>query len=247
MTPAIDVQNVSVRFLKDPLRQHTLKHFLASRRSGGRGRLFTALDRVTVRIEPGEIVGIVGRNGSGKSTLLRVMSGILPPVEGRVAVGRRVTPLLELGIGFHPDLSGRENCYVSGALLGLPPAAVARKLDAILAFSELAAFIDEPVRNYSSGMYARLAFALAMEVEPELLLLDEILGVGDEFFLRKCLFRMQQLIRSGVTTVLVSHNLDYLVAQCSRLIWLDEGRVAADGAPGEVAAAYRSREGHRPT
>ena len=152
-------------------------------------------------------------------------------------------PLLELGIGFHPDLSGRENCYLAGSLLGYSASELDRRIPSIIRFAELEEFIDEPVKNYSSGMYARLAFALSTDVEPEVLLVDEVFGVGDEFFMRKCIVRMRRLMKAGTTTVFVSHNLDFLVAQCNRLIWLDRGKIIRDGNPAEVAAAYRQADG----
>jgi ABC-type polysaccharide/polyol phosphate transport system ATPase subunit len=177
--------------------------------------------------------------------LLRVLTGVITPKTGRLEVDarRRMVPLLELGIGFHPDLSGRENCYLAGSLMGYGPADIRERLPGIIAFAELTEFIDEPVKHSSSGMYARLAVALATDVEPEVLLVDEVFGVGDEFFMRKCIVRMQRLMRLGTTTVFVSHNLDFLVAQCDRLVWLDQGSVVMDGAPEPVAAEYRRRGG----
>jgi ABC-type polysaccharide/polyol phosphate transport system ATPase subunit len=170
-----------------------------------------------------------------------VLAGVIHPQSGRVTVDRslRLAPLLELGIGFQPELTGRENCFLAGSLMGLSREEVRSKLESIFAFAELQDVIDEPVKTYSSGMYARLAFALATEIDPQVLLLDEILGVGDIFFMRKSVARMQKLLRRGTTTVMVSHNLDFLVTQCSRLIWLDRGRIRMDGNPREVAAAYR--------
>ena len=201
-----------------------------------------ALQGVCLGVSAGERVGIVGRNGAGKSTLLRVMSGVIAPDRGtvNVAAGRTLAPLIELGIGFHPELSGRENCYLGGSLLGMAPRDMRAQLDEIVAFSELEEFIDEPIKTYSSGMYARLAFALATCRRPDILLLDEVLAVGDQFFFRKSLARMQRLMSEGTTVVIVSHNLDLLVTQCSRLVWLEHGRVRADGASAAVAAAYRA-------
>jgi ABC-type polysaccharide/polyol phosphate transport system ATPase subunit len=205
---------------------------------------FTALDRLSLSIADGEAVGIIGRNGAGKSTLLRVIAQIIIPSGGEVRVRGRVTPLLELGIGFHPELSGRENCYLAGALLGFTPKQVTERMDRIREFSEIGAFLDSPVKTYSSGMYARLAFTLATEVEPEILLVDEILGVGDEFFQQKSLDRMQRLMKKGVTTVLVSHNMTFLAKQCTRVIWMDEGRIVDDGATEEVLDRYKACGGH---
>jgi len=158
-------------------------------------------------------------------------------------VRRRVVPLLELGVGFHPEMTGRENCYLVGSLLGFSPSETTARLPGIAAFAEIGEFLDTPVKHYSSGMYARLAFSLVTEVEPEVLLLDEILNVGDEFFRQKSLQRMQSLMGRGMTTVIVSHDLDYLVSHCDRLIWLDQGAIAKDGAAAEVARAYRGHMG----
>lgn len=239
------LKNVSVEFQKHAIRQRSLKHLMASRLRGNRDSHIRALDDLSLRIADGEHIGIIGRNGAGKSTLLRVLTRVIEPQRGSVFRNptRRVVPLLELGIGFQPDLSGRENCYLAGILMGYTPAEITGKIDSILRFSELGEFFDEPVKHYSSGMYARLAFAIATDVQPEVLLVDEVFGVGDEFFLRKCLVRMQRLMAAGSTTIFVSHNLDFLVTQCDRLIWLDAGRLVRDGAPEEVAAAYRQAQG----
>jgi ABC-type polysaccharide/polyol phosphate transport system ATPase subunit len=174
-----------------------------------------------------------------------VLARVIVPQHGRVRVApsRRVVPLLELGVGFQPDLSGEENCRLAGALLGWTPAQLGARLDGIVRFAEIDGFIQEPVKHYSSGMYARLAFALAFDLEPDVLLVDEVFGVGDEFFMEKCLARVDELVRSGVTSVFVSHNLEFLRAQCQRLVWLDHGRVVMDGAPALVAATYRERRG----
>ena len=196
-------------------------------------------------MEPGERLGVIGRNGAGKSTLLRVLARVIVPQRGRVLVdpARRVVPLLELGVGFQPDLSGAENCLLAGTLLGLTRADIEGRLDHVVRFAEIDGFIDEPVKHYSSGMYARLAFSLAFDVEPDVLLIDEVFGVGDEFFMEKCLARVRSLVAGGVTSVFVSHNLDFLQAHCGRLLWLDRGRLVMDGEPAIVAATYRERRG----
>ena len=244
MTPALDLHDVCVWFRDTSLRHRSLKQALAHLLKRHRPPVVAALDGVSLCIGEGQSVGIIGRNGAGKSTLLRVLGQIIIPNRGRVVAHRRVVPLLSLGVGFHPEMTGRENCYLVGTLLGFTPAQTTARLPAIGEFAELGEFLDTPVKNYSSGMYARLAFSLVTEVEPEILLLDEILSVGDEFFQRKSQERLQQLIRKGVTSVIVSHNLDYLVAQCSRLIWLDQGKLVADGPAAEVAHAYRAGLGH---
>jgi lipopolysaccharide transport system ATP-binding protein len=240
-----NISNVRVAFARNILVQRSLKSALAGLFTHTTSPLFLALDDVSLEIRDHEHVGLIGRNGAGKSTLLRVLSGVIEPQEGSVSVARdkHIVPLLELGIGFHPDLSGRENCYLAGSLLGYSASELDRRIPSIIRFAELEEFIDEPVKNYSSGMYARLAFALSTDVEPEVLLVDEVFGVGDEFFMRKCIVRMRRLMKAGTTTVFVSHNLDFLVAQCNRLIWLDRGKIIRDGNPAEVAAAYRQADG----
>ena len=244
MTPALELHDVSVWFRDTNLRHRSLKQALVHLFDRRQPAVVAALDRVSLSIGEGQSVGIIGRNGAGKSTLLRVLGQIIIPNRGRLVAHRRVVPLLSLGVGFHPEMTGRENCYLVGTLLGFPPAQTTARLPSIAEFAEMGEFLDTPVKNYSSGMYARLAFSLVTEVEPEVLLLDEILSVGDEFFQRKSQERLQQLMRRGVTTVIVSHNLDYLVSQCDRLIWLDQGKLVADGAVAEVARAYRDCLGH---
>lgn len=240
------LSSVSVLFERHAIERRSLKYRLRALYQEGRnGDRFAALSDVSLVIREGEHIGVIGRNGAGKSTLLRVLAGVIAPQRGLVSVDRskHIVPLLELGIGFQPDLSGRENCFLAGLLLGYTRAEIEARIDGIRNFAELGDFFDEPVKEYSSGMFARLAFALATDVEPEVLLVDEVFGVGDEFFMRRCVARMQRLMRQGKTTVFVSHNVDFLVAQCSRLIWLDQGRVAGDGEPKEVADAYRRAQG----
>lgn len=240
-----DLTNVCVSFHKQAAKLRSLKHRLANLTRGGDADRFQALSNIGFSIQDGEHVGIIGRNGAGKSTLLKVLTGVITPQTGTVFVdrSRHIVPLLELGIGFQSDLSGRENCYLAGMLMGYSRAEISSRIEGISRFSELSEFFDEPVRNYSTGMYARLAFALATDVRPEVLLIDEVFGVGDEFFMRKCVVRMQRLMQAGSTTVFVSHNLDFLVTHCDRFIWLHEGRVVLDGSPRELAAAYRRSEG----
>lgn len=242
--PVFELAHVGVRFERHAVRSRSLKQTIGSM-LGGNGRdYFHALSDINVTIHRGEQVGIIGRNGAGKSTLLRVLAQVVSPQNGWIGVRNdlHIVPLLELGIGFQPDLSGRENCLLAGLLIGFSAREMRQRMDGIIKFSELGDFFDEPVKNYSSGMYARLAFALATDVEPDVLLVDEVLGVGDEFFMRKCIVRMQRLIATGRTTVFVSHNLDFLITQCERLIWLEEGKVILDGQPASVAAAYRQKQ-----
>ena len=201
---------------------------------------FWALDDVSLDVEPGETLGVIGPNGAGKSTLLQLVAGILEPDRGRVSVMGRVTSLLELGAGFSPDLSGRENVFLNASLHGVSRAATARVFDAIVAFAELERFIDTPVRNYSSGMYVRLGFAVAVHLDPEIILVDEAFAVGDESFQRKCLRRLKDFQRQGVTILLVSHDLSLVDQFATRGCLLAGGRTEAIGSPSEVIARYHA-------
>jgi ABC-type polysaccharide/polyol phosphate transport system ATPase subunit len=202
-------------------------------------REFTALKDVSFEIKKGETIGIIGRNGSGKSTLLQLICGILKPTSGSVEVNGRISALLELGAGFNPEFTGRENVYFQGAVMGIPKEEMARRFDDIAAFADIGEFIDQPVRTYSSGMFVRLAFSLATAVEPDILVVDEALAVGDETFQRKCLERIEDLIkRQGRTVIFVSHNLRQMERICSRTILLEKGGVSADGLPGDICGIY---------
>ena len=205
---------------------------------GGGATTFWALKDVSFRVEVGEVIGIVGPNGAGKSTLLKVLSRITPPTEGYVDLTGRVSSLLEVGTGFHPELTGRENIYLNGAILGMFRAEIARKFDAIVAFAELDSFIDTPVKHYSSGMFVRLAFSVAAHLEPEILIVDEVLSVGDLHFRNKCLGRMQDLRGEGRTVLFVSHDLTSVRQLCTRALLLNRGRVVDDGAPAEITRQY---------
>ncbi len=199
---------------------------------------FEALQQIDLAIATGERVGVIGRNGAGKSTLFRVISRVLPPSAGRVYVAGRIAPILELGLGFHGELTGRENVMLQGALLGFSRAETRRRLDRIVEWAELEEFIDAPIRTFSTGMSARLAFAVATDVDPDILLVDEALSVGDEKFQRKCHDRMEKLQGRGKTMMLVSHSLDQIRDNCDRALWLHHGRVVRDGACAEVCDAY---------
>ncbi len=240
-----DLQDVAVEFRLDAIHERSLKHALARLVRRRAHPVHRALAGVSLRVCAGEHLGVVGRNGAGKSTLLRVLARVITPQSGTASVDRRfrVAPLLELGIGFQPDLSGIENCHLAGALMGYSYGEIEDRLPGIMAFAELGPFAREPLRSYSSGMYARLAFALATDIEPDVLLVDEVFGVGDEFFMRKCAERFRRMMDGGTTTVLVSHDLGFLSRHCERLVWLDAGRVVLDGYPGDVAAAYHARGG----
>ncbi len=223
----------------------TLLHPLARRTSERAGReTFWALKDVSFSVEQGERVGIIGRNGAGKSTLLKILSRITEPTAGRVAIRGRVASLLDVGTGFHPDLSGRENIFLNGAVLGMPRSEIRGKFDEIVAFAELERFLDTPVKRYSSGMYVRLAFSIAAHLEPEILIIDEVLEVGDAQFKKKCLGKMREVSRGERRTVLfVSHNMAAVQALCSRAILLTQGQVAQIGAPEQVIDSYIRRGG----
>ncbi len=199
---------------------------------------FHALNDVSFEIKRGEVVGIVGNNGAGKSTLLKVISGILKPTKGSVTLGGNVVPMLELGSGFDFDLTGKENVFLNGAILGYSESFLKSKYDEIVEFSELGEFIDVPMRNYSSGMVMRLAFSIASMVSPDILIVDEILAVGDAAFQEKSYARMTELMSHGTTVLLVSHNLDQIRRLCDRVIWLDHGNMIAAGPTQEVCDRY---------
>jgi lipopolysaccharide transport system ATP-binding protein len=201
---------------------------------------FWALRDVNLEIKRGELVGIIGRNGSGKSTLLKVISRITEPTRGEVRIAGRVGSLLEVGTGFHPELTGGENIYLNGAILGMRKAEIKRKFDEIVAFAEIAKFIDTPVKHYSTGMYLRLAFSVAAHLEPEILVVDEVLAVGDAGFQRKCLNKMEDVGNQGRTVIFVSHNMPAITRLCDRAILLDEGRVIKDGNSHGIVSTYLS-------
>ncbi|MEE1616892.1 ABC transporter ATP-binding protein [Brachybacterium sp. J144] len=200
---------------------------------------FRALDDVDLTVHAGETVGLIGFNGSGKSTLLKTISGVLFPDEGRVLLRGRVAGLIEVGAGFHPDLSGRENVYLNGAILGMSREQIDAKFDEIVAFSEIEDFIDTDVKYYSSGMFLRLAFSVAVHTEPDIFLVDEILSVGDEPFQRKCLARIRELQEAGRTMVVVSHELEMLERLCTRIVVLRSGKIVFDGDPVEAVRTLR--------
>ncbi len=199
---------------------------------------FWALEHVSFEIRPGEVAAVIGRNGAGKSTLLRVISRITRPTSGRVGLRGRVGSLLEVGTGFHPELTGRENIFLNGAILGMSRREVRARFDEIVAFSEVGEFLDTAVKHYSSGMYVRLAFAVAAHLEPEVLLVDEVLAVGDLAFQRKCLGKMGDVARSGRTVLFVTHNMTAVSSLCTRALLLERGRLIADGLPRDVIGAY---------
>jgi lipopolysaccharide transport system ATP-binding protein len=201
---------------------------------------FWALENVNLEIGAGEVVGVIGRNGAGKSTLLKIISRVAEPTTGRVELYGRVGSLLEVGTGFHAELTGRENIYLSAAILGMKKSEIDRKFDEIVAFAEIEKFLDTPVKRYSSGMYVRLAFSVAAHLEPEILMIDEVLAVGDMAFQQKCLEKMRDVTKEGHTVLLVSHNMATVSSLCQKSIWLDEGKVRFFGSSGEAIQGYLS-------
>ena len=242
---AVIVDGVSKRFQLTLDRPLSLKEAWTGLRPGSgrpsrrvRSEPFWALRDVSLEVPRGSMYGLVGRNGSGKSTLLRVMAGIYRPTEGRVEIEGRTSALLELGAGFHPALSGRENIYLNASVLGVPKSQIDQRVEQIVEFAGLEEFIDSPVKIYSSGMYVRLGFAVAVHVDPEILIVDEVVAVGDEEFQLRCFSHLESLRSQGVTIVLVSHDLGMLRANCDQIAWLNRGLLAAEGDPQDVINAY---------
>lgn len=239
----IEVENVSMRFNLSKEKHESFKeYFLAM----AKGRLqfdeFFALQDVSLTVEPGDFYGLVGLNGSGKSTLLKVISGVYKPSKGRVKVNGTIAPLIELGAGFDMDLTARENIYLNGTVLGYTPKYIDSKFEEIVEFSELRDFLDVPLKNYSSGMVARIAFAIATITKPDILIADEILSVGDFLFQEKCEKRMQELMSGGTTVILVSHSIEQVERMCNKVAWLDHGKIRMNGPVAEVCAAYKQFE-----
>lgn len=233
----IELQNVSVRYREKRIR--SLKEAVIRRIHGApRAGWIYSLADVSLNVREGEAVGVIGANGAGKSTLLRVAAGIVSPSEGVVITRGPVAPVMELGTGFEVELSGRENIFFNAALLGCSRQMIRRRLDEIIAFSGLAQVIDAPLRTYSTGMVARLAFAIATSIDAETILLDEILAVGDATFRAQCDSRIESFVRRGATVMLVSHELDAIQRLCTRTIWIRDGRVAADGATEQIVKLY---------
>ncbi len=242
--PAIWVEGLSKLYRRTSAGHHlrTLKSALLERSlvQGLRPEdSIPALADVSFTVAKGEAVGLIGSNGSGKSTLLKIVAGILKPTHGQIRVDGRVAALIELGAGFHPEISGRENIYINGAVLGLSRREIDHRFDAIVEFSGLESFIDEPVKNYSSGMYVRLGFAVAIHTDPDILMVDEVLAVGDEAFSHRCLRRIEEFLAEGKTLLLVSHSLDLIEEICDRVVWLEGGELKECGLPRRVVDAYR--------
>lgn len=242
--PAIEVQGLSklyrrttaghqLRTLKSALLERSLVKGLTSEEA------IPALTDITFSVDRGEAVGLIGSNGSGKSTLLKTVAGILKPTDGSIRVDGRIAALIELGAGFHPEISGRENIFINGAVLGLSRRQLERRFDEIVEFSGLGDFIDEPVKNYSSGMYVRLGFAVAIHTDPDILMVDEVLAVGDEAFSHRCIRRIEEFLAAGKTLLLVSHSLSLIEDVCDRALWLEKGRLQESGLPRRIVDIYR--------
>ena len=251
-SPIITVENLSKRYwIGHQIRSEGFRHVIERALQAPKRWLkhepneasasleeFWALRDVNFEINQGDVVGIIGRNGAGKSTLLKILSRITEPTTGRIVINGRIASLLEVGTGFHNELTGRENIYLNGAILGMSKAEITRKFDEIVAFSEVEKFLDTPVKRYSSGMYVRLAFAVAAHLEPEILIVDEVLAVGDMAFQKKCLGKMQSVANSGRTIIFVSHNMGAVMGLCNRVVWLANGQCKQVGPVREVSDAY---------
>lgn len=236
--PAVVLDDVSVRYRLSRGASESLRGYLLGRRGASGVVEHEALRGVSLTIQPGTSLAVIGSNGSGKTTLLRLIARVLRPSSGRVRVHGRIAPLLDLVGGFHPELSGRDNIVLNGTLLGLRRREIRQRLDSIVDFAEIGAFIDAPLRTYSAGMILRVGFAVATDIEPDILVIDEALGVGDEHFQRKCAARIDRMRAHGVTFVLVSHDLQSVQRLCPRVLWLDRGRIRALGPAADVIAAY---------
>lgn len=235
----IRANDISMRYLMTYDRIQSIKEYIVQMLRGKiKYEEFWALKNVSFEVERGEVVGIIGHNGAGKSTLLKVISGILKPTGGELEVHGNVVPMLELGSGFDHDLTGRENIFLNGSILGYSEKYLKEKYDQIVEFSELGKFIDVPIRNYSSGMLMRLAFSIATVVQPEILIVDEILAVGDAAFQEKSKTRMLELMGGGTTVLFVSHSLEQIREMCDRVIWLEHGQVKAIGPTNDICDAY---------
>ena len=246
MNHIIEVRDVSMRFRMEREKTDTLKeYFLKMVKKTLRYTEFPALKGVSFTIDPGESVALIGANGSGKSTMLKIIAGVMEPTDGKVRVNGSIAPLIELGAGFDMDLTARENIFLNGALLGHNRTEMARNFDEIVAFSELGDFIDVPVRSYSSGMVARLGFSIATQVKADILVVDEILSVGDYSFQQKCHRRMEELLAAGTTLLFVSHDADQVKQLCRRAIWLDHGNIMRDGPSEPVCDEYIEFLSHR--
>ncbi len=235
---SIIVNNVTKTFNVYLDRSNTIKESLLSLLKRNQKEKRMVLEDISLKIKPGEVVALIGVNGSGKSTLLKLMTKIIYPNKGKIITHGKLTSLLELGAGFHPDFSGRENIYFNASIFGLTKKEIDRRIDKIIEFSELGDYIDNPVRTYSSGMYMRLAFSVAINVDAEILLVDEILAVGDQHFQDKCIAKMKELKDEGKTMVFVTHSMGIVKDLCTRAVWISNGKIKMDGNVNEVADEY---------
>ena len=219
--------------------QKTFKEFLPALFRGQRTRqTLTALNNISFKIYPGQTIGIIGPNGSGKSTILKLIAGVMTPTSGTVTVNGKVSPLIELGAGFHPELTGRENIHLNAAILGLGQKAISQKMQQIIDFSGLDNFIDQPIKHYSSGMYARLGFSIAVHVDPQILLVDEILAVGDSQFQQKCFAKMEEFKKQKITIVYVSHNIESIKSFCTKAFYINKSNLVSHGNPTKISQQY---------
>ncbi len=240
MPNIIEVNNVSMRFNMAKEKSESLKeYFVALVKGKLRFDEFWALKDVSLNVEKGDFYGLIGLNGSGKSTLLKIIAGVYKATEGKAVVNGSIAPLIELGAGFDMDLTGRENIYLNGTVLGFTPKYIKQRFDEIVEFSELREFLDVPLKNYSSGMVSRIAFAIATITNPDVLIADEILSVGDFLFQKKCEQRMKEMMESGTTVILVSHSIEQIERLCNRVTWIEKGKVRMSGNAAEVCAQYK--------
>ena len=245
---AIEVINVTKNFRKTTVRQTTtLKtafvNLIRGKRKRNKKEILTVLDDISFAVKKGTTFGIMGRNGAGKSTLLKLIAGIMVPTKGKIAVHGTLTPLLELGSGFHPELTGRENILINGLILGITKKDIVKKYDEIIDFAELRSSIDQPIRTYSSGMYVRLAFSIAVNINPDIILLDEVLAVGDAEFSKKSKAKIKEFKDNGKTIILVSHDPASIVEMCDEALYLDNGKIQTIGEPAAVASVYQQIAG----
>lgn len=241
MPPIIEVNNVSMRFNMAKEKVDNIKEFIIRKLKGSLNfEEFYALRDVSLNVEAGEVYGLVGLNGSGKSTLLKIIAGVMKPTYGKSIVRGTIAPLIELGAGFDMDLTARENIYLNGAILGFSTKYMDEHFEEIVSFSELKEFLDVPLKNYSSGMVSRIAFAIATVTKPEILLADEILSVGDFLFQQKCEERMKKLMSGGTTVILVSHSIEQIERICTKVLWLERGKVIMNGDCKTVCDAYKN-------
>ena len=243
MDKVIRLENVSVEYRIPSERIGTLKEYMIQLVQGKiKQRKFYALKNISIEVDAGEVFGVIGHNGAGKSTMLKLFARVLPPSLGKIEIFGNVAPLLELGAGFHQELSGRENVFLNGAILGYSHDEMKSKFDSIVEFSGLNEFIDAPIRTYSSGMWARLGFAVATATRPDILLVDEVLAVGDENFQKKCFDRIELFRKEGTTIVIVAHNMQTIKEKCARVSWLDHGEIKFIGDPEEAIDKYRKSQ-----